>query len=326
MEWFLELTGFLIKAAVIAAVVLMIIIAAAKSKGQQGGLQLTDLGQRWLSYGAQLKASSRPPKKDRKALKKSLKKAAKADRDGVVWVLSFKGDIQASQLENFREAVSAVIQAADPKTDQVVVRLKSPGGGVSEYGLAASQMVRLREADLHLTCAVEGVAASGGYMMAVVANEIIAAPFAAVGSIGVVAQVPNFHRVLKKADVDVEVMTAGKHKRTLTLFGENTDEGREKFKQDLNQIHNLFKQFVATYRPALDMEQVAEGDVWFGDDALDIGLIDRIGSIDDELMAKAQTHRVLSVRYSRPRTLGQRIQQGASAALQQTLSRFNLHG
>ena len=108
------------------------------------------------------------------------------------------------------------------------------------YGLAASQMQRIRDKKLKLTVCVDKVAASGGYMMAVVADKIIAAPFAVLGSIGVLAQVPNFHRLLKKHDVDFEMLTAGKYKRTLTMFGENTDKGREKFQEDIEDTHVLF--------------------------------------------------------------------------------------
>ena len=103
------------------------------------------------------------------------------------------------------------------------------------------------------------VAASGGYMMACIGDRILSAPFAVLGSIGVVAQIPNLHRLLKKHDVDYEVLTAGEYKRTLTVFGENTDKGRQKFQEDLELTHVLFKDFVSRYRPQLDIDQVLGG-------------------------------------------------------------------
>lgn len=312
MEFLTELLGFTLKIALVVVAGLVLIAAIARSQGvREGGLRVVDWGARWMQYRARLLQPRQA--KQAKKLAKSAKKLAKSDMQGTLWVLVFNGDMRVSNLKGLRESISAIIMAADPKTDQVCVRLKSPGGGVSEYGLAASQLIRLRDAGLRLTVAVEGVAASGGYMMAVVADHIVAAPFAAVGSIGVVAQVPNFHRALKKADIDVEVLTAGKHKRTLTLLGENTEEGREKFKQDLDQIHSLFKAFVVQYRPQLDLEQVAEGDVWFGQDALSVGLIDEVGQIDDWLMQQSETQAVLEVRYELPKTLGTRLGRGVHA-------------
>ena len=307
METLLELLGFTLKVLLITAAAMILIAAAARSQGgsKEGGLRVIDWGTRWSQYRARLLHVRHP--KQAKQTKKQAKKKAKATPEGAVWVLNFNGDMRVSGLKGLREAVSAILVSANPETDEVCVRLKSPGGGVSEYGLAASQLVRIREKGLKLTVAVEGVAASGGYMMAVVANHIMAAPFAAVGSIGVVAQVPNFHRALKKADVDVEVLTAGKHKRTLTVLGENTDEGRAKFKEDLEQIHRLFKSFVSTYRPALDIDKVSEGDVWFGSDALEAGLVDEIAQVDDWLMQQSETKAVLEVRFELPKTIGWRV-------------------
>ncbi len=311
MDLIAELFGFAIKAILVLAVGLMLIAAIARSQpSREGGLKVVDWGARWTHYRAKLLQPRQA--KQAKKLSKSVKKLAKSPSDKTVWVIVFNGDMRVSGLKGLRESISAVIMAADPEKDEVCVRLKSPGGGVSEYGLAASQLIRLRDAGLRISVAVEGVAASGGYMMAVVGHHILAAPFAAVGSIGVVAQVPNIHRALKKADIDVEVLTAGKHKRTLTMLGENTDEGREKFKQDLEQIHQLFKSFVSTYRPALDLETVADGDVWFGQDALEVGLVDEVGQVDDYLMQKSKDHAVLEVRYELPKSLGYRFGRGVS--------------
>ncbi|MFI9651198.1 protease SohB [Guyparkeria sp. LHSS19-1] len=203
------------------------------------------------------------------------------------FVLRFHGDIRASAVEALREEVSAVLQAAEPGRDRVLLVLDSPGGVVPGYGLAAAQLARLRKAEIELIAVVDRVAASGGYMMAAVANRIVAAPFAIVGSIGVVAQMPNIHRLLKRNDIDVELHTAGQHKRTLTLLGENTEAGREKFREELEQTHVLFKQFLNRYRPKLDLEKLATGEHWYGEDALELGLIDDIGTSDDWILEAA---------------------------------------
>ena len=325
MDALIELLSFTLKAAVIAAVVLLIVASASRQRPpSHGQLSVRDLAARWRGYGDALTGAKGLNRRQRSALRKQAKADAKVERDGVVWVTNFSGDLRASGLGCLRETVSAIIAAADPDADQVCVRLKSPGGGVSEYGLAANEMVRLKNAGLHVTVAVEGVAASGGYMMAVVSDHIIASPFSAVGSIGVVAQVPNFHRALQKADVDVEVVTAGKHKRTLTVFGENTDEGRAKFRQDLEQIHALFKQFVTRFRPSLDLDAVADGGHWFGEDALKLGLVDEIGSVDDYLMDCAAKRRILLVEFKRPRNFGARLGQSAALAIREFGKRLGL--
>ena len=185
-----------------------------------------------------------------------------------VYVLDFKGDTAASAVENLREEITLILATAKAGRDRVVVRLESPGGMVHSYGLAAAQLVRLRDAGFNLTICVDKVAASGGYMMACIANEIVSAPFAVLGSIGVVAQIPNFNRLLKEKNIDFELYTAGQYKRTVTMFGENTEEGKAKFEQELQQTHELFKHFVEKYRPQLNVELVATGEHWYGKDAL----------------------------------------------------------
>ena len=149
--------------------------------------------------------------------------------------------MDAHEVESLREEITAIISIANPSKDKVLIRLESGGGVVHGYGLAASQLQRIKSAGIPLSVAIDKVAASGGYMMACVADEILAAPFAIVGSIGVIAQIPNFNKILKKNDVEFEQITAGEFKRTLTLFGENTDKAREKFREEIEQTHDLFK-------------------------------------------------------------------------------------
>ncbi|AZQ89867.1 protease SohB [Moraxella catarrhalis] len=200
-----------------------------------------------------------------------------------IYVLDFDGDIKASAVAHLREEISAIISVAN-RGDEVVLRLESGGGQVHAYGLAAAQLVRIKEAGLKLTICVDKIAASGGYMMACTADKIIASDFAVIGSIGVVSQLPNFHEFLKKHDVQFEQFTAGEYKRTVTIFGENDDEDRAKHQADIERIHELFKGFIHKYRPQLDLERVATGEVWFGEDALELGLIDEIGTSDAYLL------------------------------------------
>ena len=220
--------------------------------------------------------------------KKAPKTTKSKDKKPSLFVLDFVGDLKASQVESLREEISAVLSVATPN-DEVLLRLESPGGSVNGYGLAAAQLQRLRDHSIPLTVCIDKVAASGGYLMACVANQIIAAPFAIVGSIGVVAQMPNVHRWLKKHNVDVELLTAGEYKRTLTVFGENTDKGRKKFQQDLEQIHDNFRDYVLSHRQQVELQQVATGEHWLAKDALKLHLVDRLETSDDVLRQKLKT-------------------------------------
>lgn len=170
--------------------------------------------------------------------------------------------------------------------------------------------------------AVDKVAASGGYMMACVADKIVAAPFAIIGSIGVVAQVPNIHRLLKKHQVDIELHTAGEYKRTLTMLGENTDAGREKFIEDLNETHHLFKSFVHDNRPSLDIESVATGEYWYGTQAKHKGLIDQIGVSDDLIIEQIENKEVISVSYTQSKKLVERFTGSISENVDKLLLRW----
>lgn len=224
-----------------------------------------------------------------------------------IYVLDFKGDMAASAVENLREEITLILATAKAGRDRVVMRLESPGGMVHGYGLAAAQLVRLRDAGFHLTICVDKVAASGGYMMACIANEIISAPFAIVGSIGVVAQVPNFNRLLKQHNIDFELYTAGQYKRTVTMFGENTEEGKAKFEEELQQTHSLFKHFVEKYRPQLNVEKVATGEHWYGQDASDLNLVDKLQTSDEYLLGLLPQHDVYVIETRRKPTLGEKL-------------------
>ena len=318
---------------VIAFLVVVAALVAAGQKqkrGEKGNIEVHHLNQDLEDITLALKRTVLDPddfkkeikewKKKQKSVKKTKKKEAGShvqkdpDPDSAleksgeeeggslekkpvrVFVLDFEGDIRASQVVSLREEVTAVLSVAN-EHDAVLLRLESPGGLVHGYGLAASQLKRITDRNISLTVAVDKVAASGGYMMACVAHKIIAAPFALLGSIGVVAQIPNFHRFLKKHDVDVEVLTAGEYKRTLTIFGENTEKNREKFLEDMEDIHKLFKQFVSENRSTVDIEKVATGEAWYGTRALEIGLVDELKTSDEMLMEMCAEAKVFHVRY-----------------------------
>jgi len=242
-------------------------------------------------------------------LSQQLSKEARARKktNQKIYVLDFKGDMAASAVESLREEITLILSTAKAGRDRVIVRLESPGGMVHGYGLAAAQLVRLREAGFHVTICVDKVAASGGYMMACIANEVISAPFAIVGSIGVVAQVPNFNRLLKENKIDFELYTAGQYKRTVTMFGENTEEGKAKFEEELQQTHALFKHFVEKYRPQLNVEKVATGEHWYGQDALDLNLVDKLQTSDEYLLGLLPQHDVYLIQTRKKPTLGEKL-------------------
>ena len=242
-------------------------------------------------------------------LTKQLSKEAKARKKAGknIYVLDFNGDVAASQVSSLREEITLLLATAKAGRDRVIVRLESPGGMVHGYGLAAAQLVRLRNAGFHLTICVDKVAASGGYMMACIANEIVSAPFAVVGSIGVVAQVPNFNRLLKENKIDFELYTAGEFKRTVTMFGENTEDGKAKFEAELQQTHNLFKHFVEKYRPQLNVEKVATGEHWYGQDALDLKLVDDLKTSDEYLLGLLPQHDIYVIETRKKPTLGEKL-------------------
>lgn len=270
--------------------------------GEVEQLEITDLNQRYRELKGALKGfslSKKAYKEYRKAEHKAEKAREKAGTEERkrLFVVDFNGDIRASEVNALRVLVTTILMESRAG-DEVLVRLDNAGGLVSEHGLAASQLARLREKGIPLTVAVDKVAASGGYLMACVAERIIAAPFAVIGSIGVLAELPNFHRLLERYGVDFELHTAGDYKRTLTLFGENTEEGRQKLREQLEETHRLFKSFVTTYRPALDLARVATGEYWHGQRAVELGLVDAIQTSDDYLLAASAEMDLLKLKYS----------------------------
>lgn len=342
MELLSEYGLFLAKIATVViaiAVIAVLIVNLTQRKRQRGELRITRLSEQYkemqedmsvaLLDGHQQKQWHKAQKKKLKLEAKAAKAKAKQDHQETtkprVYVLDFKGSMDAHEVTSLREEVTAVLAVAKPQ-DQVVLRLESPGGVVHGYGLAASQLQRLREKQIPLTVAVDKVAASGGYMMACVANKIVAAPFAILGSIGVVAQIPNFNRFLKNKEIDIELHTAGQYKRTLTLLGENTEEGRQKFREDLNETHHLFKDFVKRMRPSLDIEQVATGEHWYGLQAQEKGLVDEVGTSDDLLLSLMEGRELVGVRYTHRKRMLDRFTNSAAESADRLLLRWLQRG
>ncbi|EKD5159587.1 protease SohB [Enterobacter cloacae] len=343
MELLSQYGLFLAKIATVViaiAVVAVLIVNLTQRKRQCGELRITRLSEQYKEMQEEMslalldshqqklwhKAQKKKHKQDAKAAKAKAKLNAPEETSTPrVYVLDFKGSMDAHEVSSLREEVTAVLAVAKPQ-DQVVVRLESPGGVVHGYGLAASQLQRLREKQIPLTVAVDKVAASGGYMMACVADKIVAAPFSIIGSIGVVAQIPNFNRFLKNKEIDIELHTAGQYKRTLTLLGENTEEGRQKFREDLNETHHLFKDFVHRMRPALDIDQVATGEHWYGTQALEKGLVDEVGTSDDLLLNLMEGRELVGVRFTQRKRLLDRFTNSAAESADRLLLRWLQRG
>ncbi len=325
MDFLADYAGFLARTVtlVVAIIVVLVAIAALRGKGRRkaaGQLQVSKLNDFYKGLRERLEASLLD-KHQLKALRKEQSKAQsktdkkqknKPDSKARVFVLDFDGDIKASATESLRHEITAVLTLATPR-DEVVLRLESGGGMVHSYGLASSQLARIRQAGVPLTVCIDKVAASGGYMMACIGEKIISAPFAVLGSIGVVAQLPNVNKLLKKHDIDFEVLTAGEYKRTLTVFGENTEKGREKFQEDLDVTHKLFKSFVAHYRPQLSIDDVATGEVWLGMTALEKQLVDELKTSDEYLAERAKQAEVFHLHYAERKSLQERV--GLAAAV-----------
>ena len=320
-EFFAEYGLFLLKAITIVAAIVVVISAAAaagKKASHHEGLEIESLNKKYQQLAAALKQAVMK-KADWKAEAKAEKARDKADAKSEeqrarAFVIDFKGDLKASAVPSLREEVSAVLEVAT-NDDQIIVRLENYGGVVHEHGLAASQLVRIRDRDLPLIVTVDKVAASGGYLMACVASKILAAPFAIVGSIGVIAQLPNFNRLMDSHGIDFEQITAGKYKRNVTIFGKNTDEDRARLKEQLEDVHSLFKGAVGTYRPDLDLDKVATGEHWYGTRAIELGLVDEIKTSDELLAELAKDMDIYRVAYKIKQPLQKRLMANVDGAL-----------
>lgn len=339
---FLQQYGLFLAQTVTLLIAVLIVIVVATGLGQRGRrlerghIEVRSLNEAYdgmmrsikqaALQGAALKQELKAEKKTRKAEEKARKKQAKSDdpaRRPRLYVLDFEGDIQASSVKQLRQEVTAVLSVVEDN-DEVMVRIESAGGQVHGYGLAASQLSRITGKGVHLTVSVDKVAASGGYMMACIADRVLAAPFAILGSIGVVAQLPNFHRFLENRDVDYEIFTAGEYKRTVTVFGENTEQGRQKFTEELEDVHTLFKEFVAEHRAGLDVDKVSTGEAWYGKRALEHHLCDELKTSDEYLVERCETCDVFQIRYVEDKTKIERVVDRFSGLLKQIQSRHSV--
>jgi serine protease SohB len=338
LEFLSEYGLFLLKAVTVLITVVLAIVAiiAASSRGKltsaEGSIDVKKLNDVYDDYQDILEANildddalkelrktqKKTDKEDAKSQKKAKKLGETITAKKRVFVIRFDGDVKASAVENLRHEVNAILTIAT-KDDEVIIDLESPGGMVHTYGLAASQLSRLRQAELNLTICVDRVAASGGYMMACVGHKILAAPFAIIGSIGVLAQIPNFNRVLKKIDVDYEVMTAGEHKAPVTMFGEISDKGRDKLQSELEETHELFKHFIQQNRPQVDVSSVATGEVWYGQQAINLQLIDQVITIDDYLLNLRKSADIFQVTFAEKKSLPEKLGLMASLAMSHSI-------
>ncbi|GEA11191.1 protease SohB [Alteromonas sp. KUL49] len=327
MEFLYEYGLFLAKALTLVVAIIVVLSTivglAAKQKPGKGQLEIVSLTaqiKEMTQYAQQLlldKATLKKRAKDEKKQQKQDAKAKQNDEDKAprLFVIDFNGSMDAGEVEQLREEITAILLVADEK-DEVLVRLESGGGVVHGYGLAASQLQRIKAKGLTLTISVDKVAASGGYMMACVADKIVASQFAYIGSIGVLAQLPNFNKLLKKNDIEFEQHTAGEFKRTLTVFGENNDEGRAKFQEEIEEIHVLFKDHVSSQRPDMDIERVATGEYWPGIKAKELGLVDELSTSDDYILAQYPAREIYSVKYAVRKNVAEKLGLAASTAVE----------
>lgn len=341
MEFLSDYGLFFAKTVTLVAAILVIMTAAManamkQKKAEKGTITVTHLNKeiddlrdairQEVDEDHVLKEEAKADKKKRKAERKARKKAGDDVPGKRLYVIDFNGDPKASQVDELRQAITAVLALAREDKDEIMLRLESPGGMVHAYGLAASQLQRIRSRNIPLTICVDKVAASGGYMMACVANTLVAAPFAYIGSIGVLIQIPNFNRLLKEHNVDFEMVTAGEYKRTLTLFGENTDKGRQKMQEDVQDIHEHFKSFIRDSRPAMDIDKLATGEVWLGSKAKELGLIDSVSTSDEYIIQACESAEVFQVTYEKKKKIADRLGKVVEHAMDNALTRWLQRG
>ncbi|WP_370978644.1 protease SohB [Agaribacterium sp. ZY112] len=329
MEFLSEYGLFLAKSLtfLVVLVIAVAIIASSamhKNKGGEEQIEVEKINERFEEYHEIMQSSvldEKALKKHNKEEKKKQKQAKKEEANETkkrIFVTEFDGDVKASDAEQLSKLISLILTEAN-KDDEVLIKLESSGGMVHSYGYAASQLSRIRNKGIPLTICVDKVAASGGYMMACIADKILAAPFAIIGSIGVIAQIPNFHRLLEKSNIDYEMHTAGEYKRTLTMFGENTDKAREKFREELEDTHELFKTFVKENRDSVDIDSVATGEIWFGSRALDVKLVDELITSDEYLFEQSKHADIYEISIQVKPTLAERV--GIAASVEKALNR-----
>lgn len=327
MEYLIEFFLFFAKTliviiAIVIPIILISSLAARQRQHQKEHLEVNHLNRRYETMSNTLNAAHLPKKAFKEELKQQKKERKAQGKDATkspdeknrVYVFKFKGDIEASGIDLLREEITAALTVAEAG-DEIVVKVESRGGVVHGYGLAASQLKRIKDKNIALTVAVDKVAASGGYLMACVADKIIAAPFAIVGSVGVLAQIPNFHRALEKHDIDYQEFSAGEHKRTVGMFSEPTAKGKAKFMEEIEDVHTLFKDFVKENRPVVDVDKISTGEHWYGTRALDLNLVDELRTSDDYLLEASSKSEIYEVKFVQKQSLSERINPAAAEVL-----------
>ena len=350
MEYLIQYGLFLAKVATIVVAIIIVLGAIVASGSRQkkpdkkGSIKVTQLNDHYDEMREVLRRSvldkdqlKKVHKEEKKAAKAELKRSRgkekqqqKSDKgpdsdSGLLserkkrsYVLNFTGDIAAEAVTSLREEITAILTLAE-RTDEVILRLESPGGMVHAYGLASSQLLRIKNAGIPLTICVDKVAASGGYMMACLADKLVSAPFAIIGSIGVLVQIPNFHRVLKKNDIDYEIISAGEFKRTLTTFGEITQKGKDKVQEDVETIHGLFKQWVKDHRPSVDIDKISTGETWVGMQAKERYMVDEIKTSDECILTACETADVFEVEYEIKKTIQEKLSSALPGVVEKIL-------
>ena len=329
IDFLLSYAFFLLKVITVLGAVLipiMVILSSSKDKKtrEKGKIVVKNLSQQLEEIGVSLKSAEMDPKSYKKFLKerqKTKKKESKSKPKEVVFILDFTGDIQASGVDKLKKEINAIL-ASQVKCKEVVLKVESGGGSAYAYGLCAAELKRLVDNKIKLTVCIDKIAASGGYLMSCVASKIVAAPWAIVGSIGVIAQLPNFHRLLKKYSIDIEMHTAGEFKRTLTPLGKNTKKGREKFISELKELHVVFKDFVKENRSKIQVKKVATGEVWQGDKAKKLGLIDEIGTSDDYLLSLSTKFNLLEIEYFEKKSFVTRFSSATELIIEKVIYKF----
>ena len=341
MEFITTYGLFLAKTITLVVAILIVLAAAVANaskgkKAEKGNISVTNLNEEIEDFSDEIKhavvdderlkleykAEKKKAKAEHKEKKKSAKQEEPEEARKRLYVIDFDGDTKASQVDDLRKVITAILAIARPNVDEVLLRLESPGGMVHGYGLAASQLDRIRKKNIPLTICVDKVAASGGYMMACLGTKIIAAPFAYIGSVGVVMQLPNFHRLLKDNKVDFEMITAGQYKRTLTMFGENSDADREKVTEEIQETHDLFKDFVKQSRPSLNIDEIATGETWFGTKALEMNLIDEVKTSDECITEACAEADVYAISYEHKKKIADRLGVALESSLDKTLFKW----
>ncbi len=318
LPWTLELLAFFLKIAIVVIGLLIVIGFSMKTKSDSK-IQIKDLNERFRNYKKSLLQGLLTKKQFKQELKKQAAEEKETQEKPRSFYIQFEGDIKASDVTQLREVVTAILTVAQ-STDEVILGLESPGGVVHGYGLAASQLQRIKDAQIPLTICVDKVAASGGYMMACLANKIVAAPFAVIGSVGVVASLPNFNKILKKNDVDYYQITSGQYKRTVSLLGEIHADGLAKFKEEIELTHDLFKDHVKKFRPQVDIQKIATGEHWFGTTALQMNLIDELGTSDDYIYKQSQHRQIKEVSFSVKKSFKDKLADSLSASVAKAIT------